>query len=171
MKKKLKVGIIGCGRVAIHYAQLIKKNKIKHNNISCLSDTVISKANNLSKIIGGKVYKDYIKMILENKIDVALVLTPSGTHYQICKKLLEHNINVICEKPLTMTPSKSLELYKIAKKSSSRRIIALSDIGVGYNYLSPYVKKLYAKECKSVGRDINIYYYTLCPESFITEKI
>jgi UDP-N-acetyl-2-amino-2-deoxyglucuronate dehydrogenase len=116
MKKKLKVGIIGCGRVALHYAKLIKKNKIKYNNISCLSDIVISKANNLSKIIGGKVYKDYIKMILENKIDVALVLTPSGTHYQICKKLLEHNINVICEKPLTMTPSKSLELYKIAKK-------------------------------------------------------
>jgi UDP-N-acetyl-2-amino-2-deoxyglucuronate dehydrogenase len=116
MVKKINVGIIGCGRVALHYAQLIKKKKIKYNKISCLSDIVISKAKNLSKTIGGRVYKDYIKMISENKIDVALVLTPSGSHYQICKKLLEHNINVVCEKPLTMTPSKSLELYKIAKK-------------------------------------------------------
>ena len=73
-------------------------------------------------------------------------------------------------KPLEL-PINVASIYKIAKKSSSRGIIALSDIGVGYNYLSPYVKKLYAEECKTIGGDRNIYYYTLCPESFIKEKI
>lgn len=72
-------------------------------------------------------------------------------------------------KPLEL-PINVASIYKIAKKSS-RGIIALSDIGVGYNYLSPYVKTLYAEECKRVGGNPDIYYYTLCPESFIKEKI
>jgi hypothetical protein len=72
-------------------------------------------------------------------------------------------------KPLEL-PINVASIYKIAKKSS-KGIIALSDIGVGYNYLSPYVKTLYAEECKRVGGNPTIYYYTLCPESFIKEKI
>lgn len=50
MKKKINVGVIGCGRVALDYAELINKNKIKYNNIIWSSDIVISKAENLSKI-------------------------------------------------------------------------------------------------------------------------
>jgi hypothetical protein len=72
-------------------------------------------------------------------------------------------------RPLEL-PINGASIYKIAK-SSSRGIIALSDIGVGYNYLSPYVKTLYAKECKTFGYNPNIHYYTLCRDSFIKEKI
>jgi predicted dehydrogenase len=113
--KSLRVAIIGCGRVSNHYADLILKKKINHCNIIAVCDKIKIKAKILSKKIGGNVYSNYKKMIAKEKLDLILVLTISGSHYQISRYILNHNIHVLCEKPLTMTPAKSLELYKLSK--------------------------------------------------------
>ena len=114
-KKSLRVGIIGCGRVSNHYADLFLKKKINYFNIISVCDKNISKAKILSRKIGGNVYGNYKEMITKEKLDLILVLTFSGSHYQISRYILNHGIHVLCEKPLTMTPSKSLELYKLSK--------------------------------------------------------
>ena len=80
-----------------------------------MCDKNISKAKILSRKIGGNVYGNYKEMITKEKLDLILVLTFSGSHYQISRYILNHGIHVLCEKPLTMTPSKSLELYKLSK--------------------------------------------------------
>ena len=50
-------------------------------------------------------------------IDLAIVLTPSGTHYKIVKKFLKAKINVLCEKPLTLLPKENINLSKLANKN------------------------------------------------------
>ena len=115
-KNSVRVAIIGCGRVSGHYADLFVKKKIKYFDIIAVCDKNIIKAKVLSKKIGGNVYSNYKKMIAKEKLDLILVLTISGTHYQISKYILNSNIHVLCEKPLTMTPAKSLELYKLSKQ-------------------------------------------------------
>ena len=44
-------------------------------------------------------------------------MTSSGSHFEIAKFLLKKKINVLCEKPLTMTPEKTLFLDKLSKKN------------------------------------------------------
>lgn len=115
-KKNLKAAIIGCGRVAEHYLQFFKKKQVKNFHLYAFCDVNLLRAKRFAKIFKCKYYNSYQKMIQENSFDLVLVLTPSGSHFEICKFLLKKNINILCEKPLTLRPSQSHEIYRMAKK-------------------------------------------------------
>ncbi len=66
-----------------------------------------------------RCYDDYKQMFAaeakrSDGIEVVSIATPNHTHYDICKAALEAGLHVICEKPLTLYLSQSLELKKIA---------------------------------------------------------
>ena len=42
--KVIKIGIVGCGRIANHYQTLYKKKKIKNSKIIAVCDLIIKKA-------------------------------------------------------------------------------------------------------------------------------
>jgi len=48
-------------------------------------------------------------------LDWVFIVTPTNTHYDIVKKCLNASINVFCEKPLTLNPDKSKELFDLAR--------------------------------------------------------
>ncbi len=53
----------------------------------------------------------------ENKIDFVVIVTPNFTHYAIAKIFLENHINVVCDKPLTVTSAQAIELKELAEKN------------------------------------------------------
>jgi len=58
--------------------------------------------------------KNYEQDILKNKkIDGVIIATPVSTHYEIAKKSLEYDKNVLVEKPFTSTSEQALDLLKI----------------------------------------------------------
>ncbi len=68
-----------------------------------------------------RCYSDYKEMFYEESkrddgIEVVSIATPNHTHYEICKAALHANLHIICEKPLTLNLSESIELKNIAKK-------------------------------------------------------
>jgi virulence factor len=67
-----------------------------------------------------------LSAIITKKPDAALVISSTASHFEICKTLLENDIDVYCEKPLTDASVKSHALSKIAEKHN--RILA-----VGFN--------------------------------------
>ncbi|MEM9270299.1 MAG: Gfo/Idh/MocA family oxidoreductase, partial [Pseudomonadota bacterium] len=50
-------------------------------------------------------------------IDLVTVATPNATHFEITKAFLEAGINVLCEKPMTMTVEEGEEIVRTAKAS------------------------------------------------------
>ena len=52
-----------------------------------------------------------------DKIDAAVVSTPTNTHYEITKNLLNNGINVLVEKPIATKSSEAKELLNLAKKN------------------------------------------------------
>ncbi|CBW25491.1 putative oxidoreductase [Halobacteriovorax marinus SJ] len=52
------------------------------------------------------------------KVDAAIVVTPTSYHFQVVKKLLEQDIHVFCEKPMTSTVSEAKEIGEILSKKS-----------------------------------------------------
>ncbi len=68
-----------------------------------------------------RLYKNFREMAEKegkraDKIDFVVIVTPNFTHYPIAKIFLENNINVVCDKPLTVTSSEAKKLKNIAEK-------------------------------------------------------
>jgi UDP-N-acetyl-2-amino-2-deoxyglucuronate dehydrogenase len=117
-KKNINVAFVGLGRVFDHYLYIIKKFKLKNFNISCISDSNPKKLNFYKKklrVDGFLNYKDIANY--KTKIDLVIILTPSGMHYEHSLFFLKFFFNVITEKPITMRPAEGMMLAKIAKKN------------------------------------------------------
>lgn len=67
-----------------------------------------------------RVYYDAETMAKEEagKIDFVSICTPNHVHYSAAKTFLEHGINVMCEKPLTLNVEEAEELARIAKEKN-----------------------------------------------------
>ncbi|MBS3737362.1 Gfo/Idh/MocA family oxidoreductase, partial [Candidatus Bipolaricaulota bacterium] len=64
-----------------------------------------------------RLYEDYEEMAekegsKESGIDFVSIVVPNKFHYPVAKKFLTHGINVICDKPLTVTLEEARELEK-----------------------------------------------------------
>lgn len=60
---------------------------------------------------------------MECEFDGYILATPAETHYPIGKKLLERGLNVLIEKPMTLSSEHSKELVDIAEKTKSRLMV------------------------------------------------
>ena len=87
------------------------------------------------RIDAERVYSDYKTMAAneakrEDRIDAAVIVTPTASHYDIAKVFLEAGINVICDKPLCLSLAQARELKNLAEKE--RVILCLTHNYSGY---------------------------------------
>ena len=98
--KKIRLGIIGFGRMGITHYSIINT----HPNIEILGVTDPSKNITvlLEKYINNlKVFDDYRQMIKFLDLDAVLICTPPKFHFEISKYAYENNLHVFVEKPFT----------------------------------------------------------------------
>ncbi len=55
----------------------------------------------------------------KDRLDLVTVATPNSTHYEITKAFLEAGINVLCEKPMTVTVAEAEDIAATAKRTGS----------------------------------------------------
>ena len=76
----------------------------------------------LLRIDPDRVYPDYRVMAeVESKresdrIDVAVIVTRTNSHFEIAKKFLQSGIQVICDKPLCLSLTEAKELKRLAEE-------------------------------------------------------
>lgn len=107
----IKVGIIGCGRIAGHHCRSIVQTE--GVELVAVCDLAPEKADAYHKEFGVKAYTNYHKMLLENpEIDTVAIVTPSGMHYEHSLDIISrYRKNIIVEKPTFMKPSQVKEVY------------------------------------------------------------
>ncbi len=114
----MKYALIGCGRIATNHIKAATNNKLC---IVGVCDVVSEKMDeilqehNLSDDNNIKKYEDYKDMIKNEKPELVSIATESGNHAEIALYCIEHDVNLIIEKPMAM----SIE--------DANKIIALSD--------------------------------------------
>ncbi|MEI7897427.1 MAG: Gfo/Idh/MocA family oxidoreductase [bacterium] len=108
------VGIIGAGRMGItHYSILNSHPEVKITSVADTSGMVMYM---MKKHLDGlTTYKDYHKLIAEDKPDALIVCTPPNLHYPILKLAAENNIHVFVEKPYTTNFNQANELAMFFK--------------------------------------------------------
>lgn len=146
--RKLKVAIIGCGRVSAKHIRAISRMSdrlelcaLVDNNPDApaiLLKSTKKKIKHFSAFTTSiKNYYDYKDMLKEVKPDVVAITVPSGLHYAIAKDCLEFGTNILLEKPMTMNNESSRELHELADRKGLK--IAMGHI---YRYF-PIVSLLH----------------------------
>ena len=72
-------------------------------------------------IDSSRAYGDWREMLAgernrKDRVDLVTVATPNSTHYEITKAFLEAGINVLCEKPMTVTVEQAEDIVATAKR-------------------------------------------------------
>lgn len=139
MAKVLKYGMVGGGPDA--FIGDAHRRAIALDGSAKLVAGVFSRNAEKSKKMGEilhieeeRCYKDYETMAKEEAkredgIDFVVVVTPNASHYEICKAFLNVGIHVACDKPVTTSYEKALELQKLAEEKSLLFMVTYTYMG------------------------------------------
>lgn len=122
MDKKIKVGIVGFGKMGmLHGGLLGGRDDVELTAITDTSAMVLRAFKSLRPEI--KYYRDYEKMIDENDLDAIVIATPSFNHVTIAKYALDKNIHLFIEKPLSNNLKSAQELWEIIKDKPVKSMV------------------------------------------------
>lgn len=128
MKRKLKIGIVGCGGIARH-KHLPSLSVIPEVEVVGFQDLVSHKAHELKDKFGAKsskVYETYGEMINNPLLDLIHVCTSNDSHSDLTIKALEAGKHVMCEKPMSIRSSDAKLMIESAKRNKKK-------LTIGYN--------------------------------------
>jgi predicted dehydrogenase len=111
MNKKIRIGIVGVGRMGItHYSIINSHPDVVVESVADSSSLILGI---MKKYISVKTFKDYKEMLEISKPDAILVCTPPNLHYPIIKLAAEYNVHVFVEKPFTTSFQEAKELTRL----------------------------------------------------------
>ncbi|MBO3768334.1 MAG: Gfo/Idh/MocA family oxidoreductase [Thermoproteota archaeon] len=118
MKKKVNVGIIGCGIIAPSHVSGYLKSGMA--NVVALCDKKTEKAKALAErfnLSGVKIYSDYEQLLQDPEIDAVSICTPHYLHAEMTTKAAEYKKHVLCEKPMAISLKQADEMIRACKKN------------------------------------------------------
>ena len=108
--KSLRVGVIGVGSMGKNHARVC--SVLPNVDLTAVVDINKEAAEVCAKQYNTAAFCDYKD--LYGKVDAAIVVSPTKYHHQIAKDLLEHDIHVLVEKPITVSVEEADELIELA---------------------------------------------------------
>lgn len=111
----IRLGILGCGRIVKNRYVDVLKNEVSNVKVAIVCDLIKEKADLISNLLNCKASYKEEELISSNDVDVILICTESGKHYQHALAGLEAGKHIIIEKPPALLPKEVCELEKIAK--------------------------------------------------------
>ena len=116
--RRLKVGIIGTGWIAESHIESYKQ--MEDVDIVAAADLIPGKAEAFMKrygVEGVRYYPSHKEMIDSEQLDAVSVCTYNTQHAAPTIYALEHGVNVLLEKPFTVTLDEAVEVCRAEKKS------------------------------------------------------
>jgi len=111
--KKKRAGIAGLGFVGILHLEALRR--LGNVEVVAICDS-FDVENRGKKLFVEKTYSDYKQMINNENLDFIHICTPNNSHFEIAKYAMDHNVNVVLEKPMTYTIDEAKELYFLSKE-------------------------------------------------------
>jgi predicted dehydrogenase/nucleoside-diphosphate-sugar epimerase len=113
MTEKLRVGIIGCGKMGMQHLRAVKQARFAE--LVGVSDPVVD-ARDLEPILpsGVPVFSEAAELLRTARPDVVHVVTPPSTHAELARLALDHGSHVFVEKPFTLDRRQAEEIAALA---------------------------------------------------------
>ncbi len=119
---KLKGVCIGAGYFSQFHFEAWQR--IKNVEIVGICDSFKERAQEVVKNYGFKnAYDNVEEMFLKERPDFVDIITPPKSHLELCRLAVDHNIAIICQKPLAPTLSTSKEIAELIEGSKVRMMV------------------------------------------------
>jgi len=115
LKRKINVAVVGAGAIAksVHMPAYLRNSYV---NLTAVVDSDFKRARNLAKKFHVKnIYQSCDELFKQQTIDAISLCTPPHTHEEIVLKSFDHNVHVLCEKPLTIATESGRNMVKAAR--------------------------------------------------------
>ena len=97
--KKLKIAVVGCGRISQSHIQAILENE-KSFKLTAICEPNDESRSLLAKKLNVSSYTSLDTLLSTEKLDLIALCTPSGIHSEQAMKIARNKIHVITEKPM-----------------------------------------------------------------------
>ncbi len=108
---KLRVGVIGVGYLGGFHAE--KFSIMEDVDLVGVVDVDKTQSEKTAKVFHTRAFQDYKDLF--GRVDAVSIAVPTPEHFLIGKDFLEHDIDVMIEKPITTAVDQAEELIQISK--------------------------------------------------------
>lgn len=120
----MRVAVVGAGFIGPVHVEALRRIGVGIAGILGVSSDESQRA---AKALGlPRAYEDFDELVADESVQAVHIATPNRLHYPMAKAALNAGKHVLCEKPLAMSSTESVELVELAKR---RGLVA----GVNYN--------------------------------------
>ncbi len=112
------VGIIGCGCIFGTHASALEA--IQEVRLAAVCDLQPGRLSAAADRYGAQPFSDYQEMIRSGKVDTVHLCTPHHLHERMAVYALEHGVDVLCEKPMSITMEEANRMRETARRTGRR---------------------------------------------------
>ena len=113
-KTKLRVGVIGCGRISVMH--FVPAKALDTAELVACCDIKEDRANEAAKTYGITPYTDYKEMIEKEKLDAVHICLPHYLHVPVSMYAFEKGLDVLSEKPMSIDYDSAENAVRRAKQ-------------------------------------------------------
>lgn len=118
---KLKVGIIGAGRLGTKHAQDFAT--VPDVKITAVADTVPEKGELLRGKYEATFYPDYNKMLAKEKLDAVAIALPHSSLSEAVVAAAQSGVHVLCQKPMGCNYKEGLAAVEACKRAGMKLMV------------------------------------------------
>lgn len=115
----MKAAVIGCGNVSVMHFKALAENP--DTEIVAVADIKPERADKKAEEFGAKAYYDFDKLLNNEELDTVHICTPHYLHTPMAVKALNKGINVLLEKPCSVS-TEEIEELRLAEKTSGKQL-------------------------------------------------
>ncbi len=123
MSSDLRLGLVGAGAIA-QLAHLPVLSRIKGASLVAICDNDGPKAGALAQRLGvPDIFTDFDEMLDSEEIDAVVIATPNHLHEPHVLRALKQKVNVLCERPLSLTIGGVTRILKAAEAADRKVVV------------------------------------------------
>ena len=143
-KERLRIGLLGCGRIALRHGELLGKRQIDDACLAAVCDIQPERAAAFAQKHDVPAFDSLEAMLAGADLDAVAVLTPSGMHADHAVSILRARIHAIVEKPMALTLADADRMVAAAHEANRHLLVVKQN-----RFNVPVVK---AREALDAGR-------------------
>jgi len=122
MKKKIKIAVVGCGRISAKHFDAISNypDSLELVAICDVNQKIVDQHSSKFRVKG---YISMLEMLDSENIDIVTICTPSGIHPDQAILAADHGVHVITEKPMATRWNDGLRMVRACDNAGVRLFV------------------------------------------------